>query len=311
MPTTPESVRLRHRFALIGTVSLLALLTAVQILFYLYGYEFESDLYLHGPLPTITVAVWLTAALGAILLNLPLPGKTLCFELKIRSTMWIDTASLLTAASLLATLALPVLFLNDGGDMLGNLLTSAEEADATAKMMLIASIVLAIPAAFHFILRFAHHKTYPQSACALLIWTAFSALRVYFDMRYLLTSPRRIMHLVALLALLFFLIAELRQARGIVNRRFYGIGASLVIVVAGCDAICNLLLAAMGHLSLGSEIANYLFLLTVTLYAAARLHALCTEEKANEAEEADAPSAPAATQYADSAEPAKEEEMPQ
>ena len=310
MPTTPEFIRSRQRLALIGTAALLAVLTVVQSLFYLYGYEFEADLYQHGPLPTLTMSAWLIAAIGAILVNLPLPGKATCFELKIRSTVWTDAVSLLTAASLLATLALPILLMNDTTDMLGILLTSAAETDATAKMMLIASLVLAIPSAFHFILSFAHHKTYPQSACALLFWTAFAALRVYFDMRYLLTSPRRIMHLVALLAVIFFLIVELRQARGIVTGRLYGIGASIVIVIAGCDAICNLLLAAMGWVSLGSEISTYLFLLCIALYAAARLCALCTAEKAPVSEATEAPTTLDAPDCSAPSEASAEEETP-
>ena len=279
MPTTPETNRARHGKALLYTAVLLALFTAVQTIFYLCGYEFESDLYRHGPFSTLTVALWIVGALGAVLINLLLPKKTTCFELKIRPTMWIDTASILATVALLSTLVLPVLFMNDGSDMLGNLLQSDNVNDATARLMLIGSLILAIPAAFHFIMSFAHHKTYPQSGAALLVWTAFSALRVYFDMRYLLTSPHRIMHLMALLSVLFFCIVELRQARGIASARVYGMGASLVIVLAGCDAICNLLLAAMGWFTLGSELATYLFMLAIALYAAARLHALATEKK--------------------------------
>lgn len=306
MPTTPETNRARHGRALLYTVILLALFTVVQSVFYLCGYEFESDLYRHGPFSALTVAAWIAATLGAILINLLLPKKTTCFELKIRSTVWTDTASILSAAALLATLALPVLSMNSGTDMLGNLLTSEETSDSTAKLMLIGSLIIAIPAAFHFIMSFAHHKAYPQSGAALLVWTAFAALRVYFDMRYLLTSPHRIMHLIALLSVLFFCIVELRQARGIASARAYGVGASLVIVIAGCDAICNLLLAAIGWFTLGSELSTYLFMLTIALYAAARLHALATEQK-----EAAPIEATDSVDPAGSTEPAKEEEIDQ
>ena len=73
MPTTPETNRARHGRALLYTVILLALFTVVQSVFYLCGYEFESDLYRHGPFSALTAAVWITATLGAILINLLLP----------------------------------------------------------------------------------------------------------------------------------------------------------------------------------------------------------------------------------------------
>lgn len=275
----PAKIRARQRTALIGSVLLLCVLTAVQLYLYLTGYEFDADLYVPGSLPTVTAALWIFAAAGAILLNCFLPGKATCSELKISSNVATDTASLLCAAALAGSLLLPIILKNGGTDMLGNLLASSSPNDSTARLMLIASLVLAIPAAVHFILQFAHHKSYPQSACALLLWAAFSALRIYFDMRYLLMSPRRIMHLVALIAVLLFLIAELRQARGVATHRFYAIAASLMIVLAGCDAISNLILTAMGWLAPGSEICTYIFLLVIALYAGSRLAALCTTPK--------------------------------
>ncbi|MBQ8382067.1 MAG: hypothetical protein IJX47_02555 [Clostridia bacterium] len=289
MSHEPAKLRTRQRVALMSSLLLLCVLTAVQLYFYLTGYEFDNDLYVHGSLPTVTAVLWICAAAGAILLNCPLPGKVTCSELKIRPSVTTDTASLLCAAALAGSLLLPILLKNGGSDMLGNLLASDSDADSTARLMLIASMVLAIPAALHFILQFAHHKSYPQTACALLLWAAFSALRIYFDMRYLLMSPRRIMHLVALIAVMLFLIAELRQARGVVTHRFYAIAASLMIILAGCDALSNLILAAMGWIALGSEICTYIFLLAIALYAGARLAALCTDAKSKPIPAADAP----------------------
>lgn len=279
MSTVPAKICARQRIALIVSVLLLGFLTAVQLALYLTGYEFDTDLYVPGSLPTLTACLWIGATAGAFLPGIFLPGKTVCSELRIRSTVFTDVASLLSAAALAGSLLFPLILKNSGTDGLGNLLSDASPDLGTARMMLIASMIFAIPAALHFALRFAHHKSYPQSACALLFWAAFSALRVYFDMRYLLTSPRRIIHLIALIAVMLFLIAELRLSRGLATRRLYTITAASVIVLAGCDAITNLILAAMGWLSLGSELFTYLFLLTVAMYAAAGLAALCTPAK--------------------------------
>ncbi len=279
MSAKSDTVRTAQRIALAGTALLWGALTAVQTYFYLTGYEFDSDLYLPGALPTVTAILWIVAAAGALLLSLRLPGKTVCSEFTVESTVFTDFASLLASAALAGTVLLPVIMKYAGTDPLGNLLASADDSDSTARMMLLLSIALAIPAALHFILRFAKHRSYPQSACALLLWAAFSALRIYFDMRYLLMSPRRILHLVALIAVMLFLIAELRLARGIATHRFYAVTAAVTVVLAGCDAVTNLLLSAMGWLSLGSEICTYLVLLAVALYAAACLTSLCSEKK--------------------------------
>ncbi|MBQ7354057.1 MAG: hypothetical protein IJW62_00895 [Clostridia bacterium] len=271
-----DATRTAGRIALVGTALIFAVLTAVQTYLYLTGYEFENDLYRPGALPTVTAILWIAAAAGALLLNLRLPGKTVCSEFRVRSTVYTDFASLFGAAALVGTVFLPLVLKNSGTDPLGNLLASTLVSDHTARIMLLLSLVLGIPAAAHFLLRFAKHRSYPQSACALLLWAGFSALRVYFDMRYLLTSPRRILHLMALIAVMLFLIAELRLARGIATYRFYAVSASVTLVIAGCDAVTGLILWAMGWISLGSEICTYLVLLAVALYAAACMASPCT-----------------------------------
>ncbi len=275
MTNDPSKVRTRQRIALYCTLLLAVVLSAVQTVLYLKGYDFDADLYLPGMLPTVTAVLWIAAAICAAALHCTLPGKTSCSELKIRTSPFTDFAALLATASLAGSLLLPILLKGNGTDALGNLLSSSVESDATARTMLLLSIAFAIPAAIHFILQFVYHRTYPQSACALLLWTAFCALRVYFDMRYLLMSPRRILHLIALISVMLFAIAEMRLARGIVTRRFYSVCASVMLVLAGCDAISNLTVGLMGWgVGLGSELCIYCFLLSVSLYAASRLFAL-------------------------------------
>jgi hypothetical protein len=138
-------------------------------------------------------------------------------------------------------------------------------------------------AALAFLLQFANRKTNPYGVSALLLWAGFSALRIYFDMRYLLMSPRRVLHLVALVALLIFAIGELRLARKIATPRLYVLTAAPAMVLMGTDAITNLLLTAMGWITLGAEISTYCVLLAASVYAFARLYALVTPVKQSSA----------------------------
>ena len=138
-------------------------------------------------------------------------------------------------------------------------------------------------AALAFLLQFANRKTNPYGVSALLLWAGFSALRIYFDMRYLLMSPRRVLHLVALVALLVFAIGELRLARKIAAPRLYVLTAAPAMVLMGTDAITNLLLTAMGWITLGAEISTYCVLLAASVYAFARLYALVTPAKQSSA----------------------------
>ncbi len=280
MNSTAPSVHSRHTTAFFASLILAGLLSALQLALYLYGFEFDSNLYVSGPLPTVTALAWLAAAGGAAAMALGLPRRLPCDELQVPSNSAIEFAALLSAAALAGSLLMPVLTKSAGTDSLGNLLASSNAADNTARLMLLGSLVLAIPAAAHFVLRFAYRKCYPQSACALLLWAGFSALRVYFDMRYLLTSPRRIMHLVALAALMLFAIAEMRLARAIVSRRFYTAAASLTLVLAGCDGLCNLLLAILGYLPVDAELCTYALLFAAALYAGGSLASLAGYAKA-------------------------------
>lgn len=277
MSIEPAKIRTRQRIALWGSILLLAALSAAQLCFYLSGYEFDADLYAPGPLPVVTAILWIAAAVGAFVLSVFLPGKEPCKEFRIPPTPFNDFACLLCSASLVGTAAFPLLWKNIGSDPLGNLLASSASSDSTARTMLLLTLVLAIPAAIYFIVRFAYRKSSAPCACAVLLWTAFSALRIYFDMRYLLMSPRRILHLVALTSVILFLIAELRLARGIATHRFYAVCASITLVLAGCDAVTNLILVAMGWVQPGSELFTYCFLFSIALYAISRLAALCKD----------------------------------
>lgn len=273
MSFEPAKRRSCRRLLLPVSLTLLLLLSALQLGLYLYGYDFSAELYLPGALPTVTAILWIAAAVGAGLLALTLPRKAVCRELKLPSTLITDFASLLVAASLVSAVALPLLNAQNN-DPLGVLLSTANPSDSTARNMLRISLVLAAFAAVYFLLRFIYRKTHPLGVTAMLLWAGFSALRIYFDMRYLLMSPRRVLHLVALVFVLLFFVGELRLARGIATPRFYALTAVPAMVIAGADALTNLILAAMGWVTLGAEISTYFVLLAVAIYCFAGLQAM-------------------------------------
>lgn len=278
MSTEPAKQRSLQRLLLPVSVALLLLLCGLQLGLYLYGYDFSAELYLPGALPTVTAILWIAATAGAGLLSLTLPRKTVCRELKLPSTPITDFASLLIAASLISAVALPLLNAHNN-DPLGTLLSSANLSDNTARNMLRISMILAVLAALYFLLRFIYRKASPLGVTAMLLWAGFSALRIYFDMRYLLMSPRRVLHLVALVLVLLFFVGELRLARGIATPRFYALTAAPAMVLAGADALTNLILATMGWVTLGAEISTYFVLLAVAVYSFAQLHAMVAPPK--------------------------------
>ena len=270
------------RILLLGSVGFLLFLTAVQLGLYLYGYDFSAQLYLPGALPLLTGLIWTATASGAALLAFTLPAKKPCREFTLSANFLTDYAALLTAAALISTTLLPLLSLKTL-DPLSALLTSQSLSEHTAQTMLRLSMIFGGLAALAFLLQFANRKTNPYGVSALLLWAGFSALRIYFDMRYLLMSPRRVLHLVALVALLVFAIGELRLARKIATPRLYVLTAAPAMVLMGTDAITNLLLTAMGWITLGAEISTYCVLLAASVYAFARLYALVTPAKQSSA----------------------------
>lgn len=273
----------KSKLSLLGICVLTVFLVILQLCFYLVGYEFSEDLYQNGALPTITGICWAVAAVGALLLAIPHSGRTSCQEFTLTPTLFGGIASLLAMISLVAAVALlafPSLLLTSGTDPLSTLLSSTSPSDSTARKMLLAALVMALPAAAHFAITFALKKIHPAGIVAVLLFTAFTALRVYFDMRYLLMSPRRVMHLMALLAVMLFLIlGELRLSRGIVTRRLYTAFTGIAVIFPFTDSITNLILWAMGKVSLGIEATSYCFLLAISLFALSRLISLCKESK--------------------------------
>ena len=293
MSILPTETQKKQRLLLPAAGLILLTLTAVQTGLYLYGYDFSAELYAQGPLPTVTAIIWCLAAIGAGCLAFLLPKQAVCRELSLPHTLFTDYAALFSTGAMVSTVIMPLLA-RGTSDSLGSLLTSSSVSDNTARTMLNLSLLLGIFAALHYLLRFVYRKNHPLGVSAVLLWTGCTALRIYFDMRYLLMSPRRVLHLVALVAMMIFLIGELRLARTIATPRLYALTALIALFFTGADAISNLILAVMGWVQPGSELSTYLVLLATAIYALARLCALTAPPKKKISPEADSP-APAAS----------------
>lgn len=278
MSITSSKTANRQRLIPLISASIALLLGILQLCFYLTGYEFDTGLYQHGPLPTVTAILWILSGGAVIALSLTLPKKELFEEFCPPNSQFSDFASLIAAIALIAFPVCMILFRSNPTDSLSALLASSAESDSTARTTLLISLFLAIPAAIHFFLFFYKRINHPLGVSAALFFSAATALRVYFDMRYLLMSPQRILHLMALLSVMVFLIAEMRLSRGLGNRKSYFATASLCVVFAFADTLANLVLSLMSLQALGAEITVYFFLLAMALYAFSRMFSFTYNE---------------------------------
>ncbi len=274
MSITPSKIQTRQKIITLLSAGLAILLGVIQLCFYLTGYEFDTGLYHHGPLSTLTIWLWTLAGASVVALSLTLPKKQSCEEFNPPRSTFSDFSMLICAGFLASVLLSVFIFRTNPADSLSTLLASRLESDSTARTMLLLSLLTAIPSVFHFLLYYFKGINHPLGITAVLFFTASIAMRVYFDMRYLLMSPRRILHLMALLSVMLFLIAELRAARGLGSRKIYFALSTLAVVFAFADAFSNLLLSMMGWQTLGSELTVYFFLLSMALYAFSRLFSM-------------------------------------
>lgn len=271
MSITPSQIHARQKILSLLTASLAVLLGGIQLFFYLTGYEFDSGLYQHGPLSHLTALLWILSAALVVALSLTLPKKDLCEEITPPPSAFNDFSALISAIALIGSVVAIFAFRSNPADPLCSLLASLSDADSTARTALLLSMLMAIPSAIHFFLYFTKRINHPLGIASVLAFVAFTALRVYFDMRYLLMSPQRILHLMALLSAMLFLIAELRMARGNCGRKLYFSLSGICAIFAFADAFSNLLLSLMSWQALGAEITVYFFLLSMSLLAFSRI----------------------------------------
>lgn len=255
---------------------------AIQSILYLTCYEEALGLYKFGfPSGVVAVGYLLVAFVtlsGVIYLPLYAIKKSApkCLEIVIspKPTRALDFVSLLTAASIAATLVTQLIRLN-ADDPLSILLSNVSDTNTTARTMLVLSLVLAIPAAVYFVGFFAQ-KTWPYALLFTIVWLCVYMLRVYFDTSILLMSPIRMMTLAALSAALFFLLMELRLARGIHCPILYSVGATLTALFSGVSGFTALLLTVCGRLPLSTESVYYAFQLLLALFALLRMKEILT-----------------------------------
>lgn len=255
--------------------SVIAVVTALQSVLYLIFYDDSIGLYVQGfPTGALKIAYLLIAValcLPLIFLKKCAPD---CFALKkpLPNTSLTDFFALLTGGTIAATLVIQLINIR-GNDPLSILLLNPTNSNTTARTMLIAALVLALPAAFYFI-GFFIQKKWGLSLLFTLLWICAYMLCVYFDSSILLMSPTRELTLAALCAIAFFLIAELRLVRGIYSTMMYAVSATLTALFAGASGLGGLMLTFSGSLPYITETAYYAVQLSIALFALFRLGAL-------------------------------------
>lgn len=278
----------RRWFALLS--ALLAVFALLQTLLYLFGYDFSLHLYETGISVPLVRGVYL---LIAFLLCLPLfllkKAEPSLFEERssLGESSAVNYFALLSVAAIAATLFVQMLRLN-ADDSLSLLILQPTSQTANARSMLILSLVLALPATLYFIGRFMG-KNLPYCLIFTLLWLCAYLLRIYFDLSILLMSPIRLMTLVALTALIFFLLCELRLCRGLFSPIVYGISATIASLFAGISGLSGLFLTLLGKLNFSTDTIYMLVQITLALYALFRLRTLLVPAAAP----ADGESAPA------------------
>lgn len=260
--------------------ALLLIVTALQSLLYLTCYDSDIGLYRQGfPIGLLRIGYLLIAApalSGIIILPLTAIKKAapnaIPLEPKPLPSGAVDFFALLSAASIAGTL-ITQLICSGTDDPLSILLQNPGNANLNAHYMLLASLILALPALLWFIAIYARKKWIFAPALT-LIWVCAYLLRVYFDSSQLLMSPTRLMTIAALTATIFFLIVEMRLVRGIFSPILYGSAATLTALFAGVSGFSALLLTAVGSLPASTETLYYAFQLCIALFALFRMKAV-------------------------------------
>lgn len=262
--------------------ALLVAVAALQTVIYLFCYDQSLGLYEQG-FPTdlvklgyLLIALLICSSTAFLPLYLIKKNAPDCLPLECKQTdsSAIDFLSLLTAASIAASLITQIV-MRYTDDPLSVLLLSPADANRTAHTMLLASLVLALPATLYFIGIFTR-KISPYSLLLTILWVCAYLLRVYFDTSVLLMSPLRQMTILGLSATIFFLLAELRLVKGRPSYILYSIAATLTALFAGTSGSSALLMTALGRCSVTVETGYYAFQLLIALFALFRLKAVLT-----------------------------------
>lgn len=248
----------------------LAIVAVIQSVLYLTCYDGTVGLYQQGfSRDGLKIAYLLVAALLCLPFFFIQKSELSPADRVLSSTRATDFFALLSGASIIGTLATQLININ-AHDRLSILLQNPSNTNSSAQTLLMASLILALPAAIYFFGVFSQ-KNWVYPLLLTILWVSSYMLRVYFDTELLLMNPTRQMTLAALSAILFFLIAELRLVRGIESLRMYAVAATLTALFAGVSGIGSLLLTLLGHLPFETETVYCAFQLAIAIYALFRL----------------------------------------
>lgn len=253
-------------------------MTVEQIFVYNKFYSFEEKLWQTGTPGFIPGLVYLMATLTIFFaLALAITAKNTAKGKEVRPAL-PPASRPLRAVSLLVGLSMAIfpilqLFLINSGDPLDEILASGSLSYLPIVAVLhIMTLLFAIPGAYMF-LNTARGKGrgVAESLPCMIFLIAFT-LRVYFDMTQMLNNPRRSFSVVTVLALLLYVVSEVRLITKPERYASYSFFAVLALTLSAASGFSNLFLNLIGVFSDGGEIAYYLLEALFALYIAVRLY---------------------------------------
>lgn len=186
------------------------------------------------------------------------------------TTLLSKCASALPALALLILTAL-LLLLSAGSDSSISLNSAFKGGLSLFGASHLLSVIGAVFTAAYFMLDVLEKKRSALLSLSMFVFSAFYALRVYFDMSTLLSSPIRLMTILSACALILFSVLETRTVTGKSASRLYIAGAMVTVLVTFTSAIPSLVLTLTGTLSDTLQCLFSFAELAVGIYAFARL----------------------------------------
>lgn len=250
-------------FLITAAASLIS--AAMRIAMTLLYLDTDYGVYKSSPIPTITHIITFLLCLIPMLIGL-IKAKEYQIPVAPKLTSATAFASCVTAFLIAATTLLS----------LYNIVAAGQPADKFTVLKIIASI----PAIIYF-LALIKNELKPSPALAVTsyfptIWLALVLLEAYFDQTILITSPAKVFHMLSMLGLMIYLLAESRFILGTSNGSLFFVAGAIAPILAITANLPSMLMAdklligeSDNYLICAVELAMSLFVLTRT-YAYAR-----------------------------------------
>lgn len=242
---------------------------AIQLALLLTDYNFKLGLYKSGSvLPEVFAALLLAAV--AALLTLPIIGR----NRELPETLppvgrTLTFVSALTGFAMLATVVMQ-LYMN-----LSFEITLEGWKSTLASGLEIAMLVFALPSAGYFVVMAVRRDPYRRSTAALgffpVLWAAAYLMCVYFDTSTTLNNPLRIIEQAALIALMVFMLMELRCLVGRAKPQLYMTFGMIALVMVTASSLPTLILTLAMKMSVSVDTIYDAAKLCLAAYIAARL----------------------------------------